>query len=457
MKSAFIGGSFKGAPLGGAYLDVSPSEGAAIANTAASAVRSLIRVGGAVALGVGLLYLLGGGSRGSYQATPAPPPGMPKSDQIDIESLRRMLTSDPIGKSLSSFALVESQKRTLFGVCLDEWIDVRCEGQELSIPLAFIHEIKFVKSAGGLVLIDGSRLVDVRFVKPYLCFCTITGLQTVELNHLHMRLLGGAFVEDNGKKLAPDKLNEIFKERWLSTNRDQSETASSCSRRARSMVEELKVELLTETRLIRAVRPAEADQICERLLRFLQTEESAVKHALGLERYQEYLDAALDRPRQAKPKLLVENFLQTSIYPVPRFTFREKGVLEVIMRGCEGFIRDATGKITLGLNKVDQVRPTQLLFERGELDFGQLVTIGSSDECRINLPRQEALVRGSLTRQGSYILFKMLDAHPCCIYKNGEPIIFDSQVEKTGTVVFGKDDVLEIGDAYALRWHNYYA
>jgi hypothetical protein len=48
-----------------------------------------------------------------------------------------------------------------------------------------------VKQVGGLVLIDGTRLANVRFIKPYLSFCTLAGIQTIDLNHCHVRLANG--------------------------------------------------------------------------------------------------------------------------------------------------------------------------------------------------------------------------------------------------------------------------
>jgi len=345
------------------------------------------------------------------------------------EKLRQKLTRNPSGPTLSSFAIAKTRNREIFGVCLDEWIDVYCEGQRMSIPIAFIHEIRFEGKTAGLVIVDGSRFIDVQFVKPYLSFCTLAGIQIVDLNHSHVRFREG--------KIVNSARNEYTDSRSVFTRKP-----------------------VTETEILRGVTLPEADKVRDRLLDFLKSEEGSVKQALGRERYDEYLDALLGKPHpEARSKLLTQGWLSASAYPIPPFKWQEKGLLEVIMRGCESSIRDSSGRTVLGINKTDRIEPRQLLFEVGELDFNQGVVIGdgSCTKGKLVFPRQNNLVRGMLKREGDLVFLHMLDAHPCCIYKNGEPIIFDSQVEKTGAIVFGKDDVLEIGDAYALRWHNYYA
>jgi hypothetical protein len=280
-----------------------------------------------------------------------------------------------------------------------------------------------------LVIVDGSRFIDVQFVKPYLSFCTLAGIQIVDLNHSHVRFREG--------KIVNSARNEYTDSRSVFTRKP-----------------------VTETEILRGVTLPEADKIRDCLLDFLKSEEGSVKQALGRERYDEYLDALLGKPHpEARSKLLTQGWLSASAYPIPPFKWQEKGLLEVIMRGCESSIRDSSGRTVLGINKTDRIEPRQLLFEVGELDFNQGVVIGdgSCTKGKLVFPRQSNLVRGMLKREGDLVFLHMLDAHPCCIYKNGAPVILDSQVEKTGTIVFGPDDVLEIGDAYALRWHNYYA
>ncbi len=463
-------GTIIGSPLGsGIYTDMNPSEGTTIANAAASTIRSVVKIG-LIAVGACLLLSLFSGTNNSSGSEPAqppkpdpptplpPPPPSPVPSPDDVANLKNRLTRNPVGPSLSGFAFAKTKHREIFGVCLDEWIDVYCEGQLSSIPITFIHEIQFVKQVGGVVLIDGTRLANVRFIKPYLSFCTLAGLQTVNLNHYHVRFANGVMTGSRNPSLTKYELDFLVRQHTLQDppTCDYREFNNRC----KELSGQIKIEHCTETRLLRGVLPIEAEQIRTRLLSFLQTEETAVKKALGYERYQEYLEAALGKPRlREPPKLLTDGTVtQKTIYPIPAFEWRAKGVLEIILRGCEGFNCDAQGKVTLGLNKTDQTKTSQALFQSNELDLnsGVIICDKLTPDSRIVLPRQDNLVRGSLKREGSHVLFKMDDAHPCCIYKNGIPIDLDSQTQKAGAIVFGRDDILEISEAYALRWHNYF-
>ena len=465
MKFAPAAGLIKGSPVGGMYLDVNQTEGAAIANKAASVIRGL-SIFGAVAIGVaflGLLYaasVIGNADSGPGSTPdpnpkpepPSPPPATP--NQKDIADLQSRLTRDPSGPSLAGFALAQTKHRVIFGVCLDEWIDVYCEDQLMSVPVAFIHEIKFVKQVGGIVLIDGSRLANVRFVKPYLSFCTLAGIQTVNLNHYHVR-----FAEGQLTGTVPATPDDVL---WALTRQQlrhepemRGESHHENHRRQLAKMEEVDFDLHTETRLLRSVLPIEAEKIRERLQSFLQAEENTVKKVLGSDRYQEYLNAALGKPGNQTLPLLTAGVEQKTIYPVPPFEWRENGMLEIILRGCNGFSKDDTGKTVLGLNQSDRAKTTQVLFVKDELDLQQGVLLGHSQSGnQLVLPRQDSLARGSLKRAGADIFLQLHDAHPCCIYRNGVPIDLDSQVKNAGAIVFGRDDVIEIGEAYALRWHN---
>ncbi|MFA6161170.1 MAG: hypothetical protein WC766_03245 [Patescibacteria group bacterium] len=487
-----------GGPLGsGVYTDLNPSEGAAITNTAASAVRSIVKVGLIAVGALLLLSLFGGVSDSSHSSEPSrppnpdppnpppppppPPPPSPKPNPADVADLQSKLTRDPVGPSLSGFALAKTRHREIFGVCLDEWIDVYCEDQLASIPIAFIHEIKFVKQVGGVVLIDGSRLANVRFIRPYLSFCTLAGLQTVNLNHYHVRFADGQLIGSRNPELGQLELDQLLYRRLQQDPSRNAETLADFTKyeknelpvmgghaafvsytkpyaKHQQEINEIDFEYCTETRLLRGVLPVEAEQIRKRLLNFLQTEEVAVKKALGYERYQEYLKAALGKPRiKEPPKLLTDGTgTQKTIYPIPAFEWRPKGVLEIILRGCDGYDTDTSGRATLGINLTDRAKTSRVLFEGGELDLNRGVIIGDYWDSRVILPRQNNLARGTLKREGSQVLFEMHDAHPCCIYKNGLPIDLDSQTKKAGAIVFGRNDILEIGEAYALRWHNYY-
>lgn len=485
-----------GGPLGsGVYTDLNPSEGAAVANTAASAVRSIVKVG-LIAAGVYLLLRLFAGSYDTEPSSssdspkpppppplpPPPPPPSPKPNPADVADLQSRLTRDPVGPSLSGFALARTRHREIFGVCLDEWIDVYCEGQLASIPIAFIHEVKFVKQVGGVVLIDGSRLANVRFIRPYLSFCTLAGIQVVNLNHYHVQFAGGQLIGSRNPELERLELDQLLYRRLQQDPSRDAETLADVVERQKhgcswaesdrrmfrpeyyakhqQEIDEIEFEHCTETRHLRGVLPVEAEQIRKRLLSFLQTEVVAVKKALGYERYQEYLEAALGKPRiKEPPKLLTDGtVMQKTVYPVPAFEWRPNGVLEIILRGCDGYDTDTSGRATLGINLTDRAKTSRVLFEGGELDLNRGVVISDKplSVSRLILPRQNDLTAGLLKRKGNHVMFEMHDAHPCCIYKNGIPIDLDSQTQKAGAIVFGRDDILEIGEAYALRWHNYY-
>lgn len=73
------------------------------------------------------------------------------------------------------------------------------------------------------------------------------------------------------------------------------------------------------------------------------------------------------------------------------------------------------------------------------------------------LPKQEILNEGQLIIRHGRIALKILNGYLCCIYKNSLPVSLDAEVMRTGELIFGPEDVIEIGDTYAFRWHEYSA
>ncbi len=276
MKSALFGGNVLGNPVGGTYLDLQPSESAAVANTAASVVRTLVNVG-KVAIAAVLLYgiyrALTGGGTSEPSSSPPPPPPPP----ADI--LREKMSWNPDVGPLSSFVFARTKNREIFGVCLDEWTTVMCEGELLEIPLLFIHEIRFYQGTAGIVLIDGSRLVDVRFINPVLNFCTLAGVQTIDLDHRHARTVNLEYCGYTPPWRDPGLANE--EKKILAMRNDSAFDKSPPG----ALTQTLSPTARTGTELLRGALPTEVQRIQKVLLQFLDAEKDAVTEILGVDLY----------------------------------------------------------------------------------------------------------------------------------------------------------------------------
>jgi hypothetical protein len=153
MDATFAGGSAWGVPVAGAIVTVTAADVAAVLSAASGLAVATLSVG-ALGLGLGLV--------GTY--------------------LSRNIRDDAL--PLNVLSRIHTDARDFRGVCSSTEFNIRSDGNKLSIPIQYVHRIRyhngFISNSETVVeLMDGSRY-RIDQSEP-LEFLTLIGVQRVPL------------------------------------------------------------------------------------------------------------------------------------------------------------------------------------------------------------------------------------------------------------------------------------